>query len=205
MGVVISHSREQAYKGDFSAKVVISEFKLADLYKMNFESYDIIVSSDHKKLVVESIPYIFKAQIYPLDSLAVNPSYVLTVKWIFDDETSEEDISEETLTKGQWNLIEHLFVAPSYDTKNLFYVNISIRIKYTVEGAMVTSYVDGVQFYPYIIDQTILTEDGRYWISILKGYQFIGGMGHRVVKYEAGLKTIGSLRRIFVSEYSLGQ
>lgn len=198
MGITISHSREQAYKGDFSAKVVIKDFSLVYTYKVDFESHDKIVTTDHKKLIVESIPYIFKARIYPDDALAVNPSYRLLVNWIFDDETSEEAFYEDALTKGQWNLIEHTFVAPSYDTKNLFYAKVSIRIIYTIAGAEVISYMDDVYFYPYIIDQTILTEDGRYWISILKGYQFIDGMGHRSVSYESHLDSIGVLRQIFV-------
>lgn len=203
MSITISHSREQAYKGDFSAKVVVTNFSLIRTYKVDFESHDKIVTTDHKKLVVESIPYIFKAHIYPDDALAVDPSYRLLVNWMFDNGTSEEAFYEDTLTKGQWNLIENTFVAPSYDTKNLFYAKVSIRIIYTVPGAEIISYIDDVYFYPYIIDQTILTEDGRYWISILKGYQFIGGMGHRSVSYESHLDSIGVLRQIFIDKIAV--
>jgi len=200
MSLTITHSREKSYTGDFCAKVVIDDFQTAYTYKINFESYEKIISASPKKVVVESLPYIFGAQIYPLGSLAVNPSYVLIIKWIFDDESSEEDTYEDILIKGQWNLINKLFIAPSYDTKNLFYAELSLRVKYTVISATVTSYIDDVKFYPYLIDQTILTEDGRYWISILKGYQFIGGMGHRSVSYESHLDSIGVLRQIFIGK-----
>lgn len=191
MSIKVYHSREKPYKGSFGAKVVLSDYLSALDYFVKFCAHDKIVSDDTEKMIVESIYYIFKIRIYPIGTLANNPDYTLIVTWIFDDESEELDTHKETLTKGQWNLLEHIFKGPSYEGKNLLYAKTSIQVEYDIPGEEITSYFDDVMFYPYIIDQSTLMENGRYWISILKGYQFIDGMGHRVVKYESDLDTLG--------------
>jgi len=184
MSITLTQSSEQKYSGDFSGKIEFTDYEDLEYCTVHFVSYEEIVAEDIYKIIVEeSIPYNFEVYIYP--DTAVDIIFGLSVKWYFDDGSNEISSHwDDSLSEGEWSLLQHEFTAPYYADKNVQYATIFLLILPPNTGEDITIYVDDVKFYPVIIDQTTLTEDGIYWISILKGFQFIDRTeGYRSVGY----------------------
>jgi len=183
MGITLTQSSEQKYSGDFSGKIVFSNYTSSDKAWVHFASYEQIIEDDIYKIIVEeSVSYKFSLYLYPenVDDVTFN----LLVKWYFDDNTYEEGTYKPSLTVDQWNLSQHDFTAPYYEDKNVQCVKTFLEILPSSSGSDIVIYIDNVKFYPVIVDQTTLIEDGMYWVSILKGFQFINRTeGYRTIGY----------------------
>jgi len=185
MTFTLTQSTEQKRTADFSAKFALSDYTLGtDFYcRVYFASYEKLLTSNVYKIIVEeTICYHFGLYVYPNDDYST--VFGLGVEWHFDDDTSEYSYFWRSLTGETWTALENNFYAPHYEDKNVQYAIPFFTFIPPSTEEDVSGYIDDITFYPLIVDQTYLVEDGLYWISLMKGFQVINRTeGHRSVGY----------------------